>query len=46
MRMRKEGLDLALQAAAGGQQMTGDEFETVWRPPAAGQQPAVTPPSW
>jgi len=42
MRMRKEGLDLALQAAAGGQQMTGDEFETVWRPPAAGQQPAVT----
>jgi hypothetical protein len=45
MRMRKEGLDLALQAAAGGQQMTGDEFETVWRPPAAGQQPAVTPPS-
>jgi hypothetical protein len=44
--MRKEGLDLALQAAAGGQQMTGDEFETVWRPPAAGQQPAATPPSW
>ena len=45
MRMRKEGLDLALQAAASGQPMRGDEFETVWRPPGAGQQPAV-PPSW
>jgi hypothetical protein len=41
MRMRKEGLDLALQSAAGGQQMTGDEFETVWRPPAAGQRPVT-----
>lgn len=49
MRMRKEGFDLALQhAAASGQQMTGDELETVWRPPSAGA--AVTagpvPPSW
>ncbi len=46
MRMRKEGLDLALQSATGGQQMTGDEFETVWRPPAAGQHPAAVPRSW
>jgi len=46
MRMRKEGLDLTLQSAAGGQQMAGDEFETVWRPPAAGQQPTAVPPSW
>jgi hypothetical protein len=45
MRMRKERLDLALQGAAGGQPLTGDEFETVWRPPPAGQRPAV-PPSW
>jgi Membrane domain of glycerophosphoryl diester phosphodiesterase len=46
MRMRKEGLDLALQSAAGGQPLTGDEFETVWRPPAAGQQPDAFPRSW
>jgi hypothetical protein len=36
MRMRKEGLDLALQGAAQNQQMTGDEFATLWRPPAGG----------
>jgi len=46
MRMRKEGLDLALQGVANGQQLTGDEFETVWRPPAAGQPPAGVPPTW
>ena len=52
MRMRKEGLDLALQNAAGGQQMSGNEFETVWRPPAgrqgpaAGPGPAPVPPAW
>src|SRR5216684_7939063 len=34
MRMRKEGLDLALQTAAGSEQAPGDEFATVWRPPA------------
>jgi hypothetical protein len=43
MRMRKEGLDLALQGAAAGQQMTGDEFETVWRPPGGGQRPGQAP---
>ena len=46
MRMRKEGLDLALQGAANGQQLTGDEFETLWRPPAAGQPPTAVPPTW
>jgi glycerophosphoryl diester phosphodiesterase family protein len=46
LRMRKEGLDLALQNAATGQQMTGDEFETVWRPPAGGQAAVPTPPAW
>jgi len=46
LRMRKEGLDLALQNAATGQQMTGDEFETVWRPPAGGPAAAATPPAW
>ncbi len=46
MRMRKEGLDLALQNAAAGQQMTGDEFETLWRPPAGGQGPAAVTPRW
>jgi hypothetical protein len=46
MRMRKEGLDLALQSAAGSQQLTGDEFEAVWQPPAAGHQPTAVPPSW
>jgi Membrane domain of glycerophosphoryl diester phosphodiesterase len=46
MRMRKEGLDLALRSAATGQQMTGNEFETVWRPPAGRPGPAPVPPAW
>jgi hypothetical protein len=46
LRMRKEGLDLALQNAAAGQQMTGNELETVWRPPAGRQGPAPVPPAW
>src|SRR6202035_1270185 len=41
MRMRKEGLDLALQTAAGSEQAPGDEFASVWRPPMGG--PAVPP---
>jgi hypothetical protein len=36
LRMRKEGLDLARQNAASARRMTGDEFETVWRPPVSG----------
>jgi hypothetical protein len=35
-RMRKEGLDLALQNAASRGPMTGDEFETMWRQPPPG----------
>jgi hypothetical protein len=41
MRMRKEGLDLALQTAAGSEQVSGDEFASVWRPPTGG--PTVPP---
>ncbi|MFY9931116.1 MAG: hypothetical protein WAK82_24265, partial [Streptosporangiaceae bacterium] len=37
LRMRKEGLDMALRTAAGGSEasgLPGDEFATVWRPPS------------
>ena len=36
LRMRKEGLDMALRTAgdAGGPGAPGDEFATVWRPPS------------
>jgi len=54
LRMRREGLDLALQTAASEGPMAGDEFATVWRPigqlGASGQAgpgwpaPAWTPP--
>jgi hypothetical protein len=37
LRMRREGLDLALRNAAQGRQLTGDEFATIWQPPAPGQ---------
>ncbi len=54
MRMRKEGLDLALRTASGngqagsgpsgsGQPGTGDDFATVWRPPSAGPAPGTPP---
>ena len=55
MRMRKEGLDLALRTASGtGQPGTGqpgsgqpgpfgDDFAAVWRPPAAGPAPGAPP---
>lgn len=33
LRMRKEGLDLALQTAARNQYPEGDEFALAWRPP-------------
>jgi hypothetical protein len=46
MRMRREGLDLILQNAAQNQQLTGDEFATLWRPRAAGQGPAAAPTAW
>ncbi|HEU5418685.1 MAG TPA: hypothetical protein VFV41_13435 [Streptosporangiaceae bacterium] len=46
MRMRKEGLDLALRSAAGSQAMTGDEFAALWQAPAPGSAPggAAWPP--
>jgi hypothetical protein len=40
MRMRKEGLDLALRTAAGSGQFSAGEFAAAWRPPAGGQAPA------
>ena len=54
MRMRKEGLDLALRTASGfgppgaGQPGSGgplgDDFATVWRPPSAGPVPTPGAP--
>jgi len=50
--MRKEGLDLVLQAAGAGD-ASGDEFASVWRPGMAamassdlGAPPAAPPPAW
>src|SRR6516165_7783409 len=40
LRMRREGLDLVLQTAAGrGTAPTGDEFASLWRPGAQAAQP-------
>jgi hypothetical protein len=36
LRMRREGLDLALQNATGDAQPPGDDFATVWRPAGPG----------
>jgi len=44
LRIRREGLDLALRGAAEGQALTGDEFDAAWRPPATG--PAARPAAW
>jgi hypothetical protein len=38
LRMRREGLDLALRTAAQSDSLTGDEFDSAWRPPAGGGQ--------
>jgi Membrane domain of glycerophosphoryl diester phosphodiesterase len=43
LRMRREGLDLALRDAAQNQTLTGEEFGAIWRPPAANQG---TPSAW
>jgi hypothetical protein len=40
LRMRREGLDLALRTAAQGNGLTGGEFDSAWRPPAGGQPSA------
>ena len=45
MRMRKEGLDLVLRNAAQNRQLTGEEFATLWQPPAAGPPPGAVPGS-
>jgi hypothetical protein len=37
LRMRREGLDLALQTATSDGQAPGDDFATVWRPAGAGE---------
>ncbi|HEX9064085.1 MAG TPA: glycerophosphoryl diester phosphodiesterase membrane domain-containing protein [Streptosporangiaceae bacterium] len=42
MRIRKEGLDLALNQASQAQALTGNEFRNVWRPGLPG--PAGPPP--
>ena len=44
LRMRKEGLDMALRTAADGERPAGDEFATVWRPPAGSAPPAGQAP--
>jgi hypothetical protein len=36
MRMRKEGLDLALANAARNRELTAEEFAALWQPPAPG----------
>jgi Membrane domain of glycerophosphoryl diester phosphodiesterase len=50
MRMRKEGLDLALRTASGGGPLTDSAFAAAWQPPGPGPgQPAAgappTPPT-
>ncbi|HMH92413.1 MAG TPA: glycerophosphoryl diester phosphodiesterase membrane domain-containing protein [Streptosporangiaceae bacterium] len=50
MRMRKEGLDLALRNVAQTRQLTGEEFAALWQPPAAGPaggaMAGTPPPPW
>ena len=43
MRMRKEGLDLALRTAAGDGPLADSDFAAAWQPPRAGQPPAAAP---
>ena len=40
LRMRREGLDLALRTAAESDRLSGEEFDSAWRPPAGGQPAA------
>ncbi|HEY2288090.1 MAG TPA: glycerophosphoryl diester phosphodiesterase membrane domain-containing protein [Streptosporangiaceae bacterium] len=51
MRMRKEGMDLALRNAAQGRTLNPEEFARLWQPPPAappqaGPAMAGPPPSW
>jgi hypothetical protein len=43
MRMRREGLDLALRTAAGDRPLTDSDLAAAWRPPRPGP-PAAAPP--
>ncbi len=45
MRMRKEGLDLALRTAAGGGPLADSDFAAAWQPPRPGQPAAAAPPA-
>ena len=45
MRMRKEGLDLALRSASGGGPLSDRDFAAAWQPPGPGPQSAGTPPT-
>jgi hypothetical protein len=40
LRMRKEGLDLALRSATGSGQASAGDFAALWRPPADSRTPA------
>jgi Membrane domain of glycerophosphoryl diester phosphodiesterase len=44
LRMRREGLDLALRNVAEDQALSGDEFAAVWQPPSASGQ--GSPSAW
>jgi len=44
MRMRKEGLDLALRTAAGGGPLADSDFAAAWQPPRADEPTAAAPP--
>ena len=43
MRIRKEGLDLALRTAAGDGPLADSDFAAAWQPPRAGQPAAAAP---
>ena len=43
MRVRKEGLDLALNQVTQAQALTGDEFRNLWRPGTPDQVPGQPP---
>ena len=47
LRIRREGLDMALQTAAAHERSDGDEFVSAWRPPAGQSYPPGGPaPGW
>jgi hypothetical protein len=46
MRIRKEGLDLALNQASQARALTGDEFRDLWRPGMTGPGPGPGSAPW